>query len=229
VIGTLQTYQDASQANHKGGGRTLAQIGLEQSPAPPHVNVMENKTDMNFTGKLLIAMPGMEDPRFESAVILICSHSSDGAMGLIINKPASDLKFKDLLDRLGIPYLPEGRGISVHFGGPVDRGRGFVLHSPDYSAAEGTLRITPSFGMTATQDILRALGRGQGPETALLALGYAGWGPGQLEAEIQRNDWLSTDAPADLVFGTEAGMKWATALRQLGVEPVALSTVAGHA
>lgn len=190
---------------------------------------MENEHQMDLTGKLLIAMPGMEDPRFDASVILICAHSADGAMGLIVNKPVTDLSFSTLLEQLGIPHTPQGRGISVHFGGPVERGRGFVLHSPDYSAKDGTMNIAGSYGMTATQDVLRALGRGEGPQTALLALGYAGWGPGQLESEILRNDWLTTDAPADLVFATDAAGKWGAALRHLGVEPIALSGISGRA
>lgn len=190
---------------------------------------MENAVPMNLTGKLLIAMPGMEDPRFDASVILICAHSPDGAMGLIINKPVTDLDFKSLLEQLGIPHLPEGRGISVHFGGPVERGRGFVLHSSDYRTKDGTMDIAGLYGMTATQDILRALGRGEGPESALLALGYAGWGPGQLETELGRNDWLTSDAPDALVFATDAPAKWGAALRHLGVEPMALSSTAGRA
>ncbi|WP_415234051.1 YqgE/AlgH family protein [Pseudorhodobacter sp.] len=190
---------------------------------------MKTQTAMDLTGKLLISMPGMEDPRFDASVILICTHTGDGAMGLIVNKPVTDLSFKTLLEQLGIPHLPAGRGISVHFGGPVERGRGFVLHSPDYYAKDGTMSIAGSYGMTATQDVLRALGRGEGPTQALLALGYAGWGPGQLEAEILRNDWLTTDAPADLVFASDAGAKWGAALRHLGVEPMALSSTAGRA
>lgn len=190
---------------------------------------MENANQMNLTGKLLIAMPGMEDPRFDASVILICSHSNEGAMGLIINKPVNDLKFKDLMEQLGIPHAAEGRGISVHFGGPVERGRGFVLHSPDYSAKDGTMTITPSLGVTATQDVLRALGAGKGPNSALLVLGYAGWGAGQLESEILRNDWLTADAPAELVFGDNADAKWGAALRHMGVDPSALSATAGRA
>jgi putative transcriptional regulator len=207
----------------------FAQIGLEVSHARSHVIPMENRVEMDLTGKILIAMPGMEDPRFDASVILICAHSSKGAMGLIVNKPVNDLNFESLLEQLGIPHLPESRSISVHFGGPVERGRGFVLHSPDYHATDGTMDIAGSFGMTATQDILRALGRGEGPQTALLALGYAGWGAGQLEAEILRNDWLTSDAPADLIFGAEPAGKWAAALRHMGVNPQALSGSAGHA
>jgi len=190
---------------------------------------MENDIQMDLTGKLLIAMPGMEDPRFDASVILVCAHSRDGAMGLIVNKPVTDLSFAKLLEQLGIPNQKGGRGISVHFGGPVERGRGFVLHSPEYHAKDGTMNIAGSYGMTATQDVLRALGRGEGPQTALLALGYAGWGPGQLESEILRNDWLTTDAPAELVFAPDAAGKWGAALRHLGVEPIALSSTAGRA
>lgn len=190
---------------------------------------MEKQQTMDLTGKLLIAMPGMADPRFDAVVILICAHSADGAMGLIINKPVDDLNFKSLLEQLNIPHLPEGRGISVHFGGPVERARGFVLHSPDYKIKDGTMDIAGLFGMTATQDILRALGRGEGPSAALLALGYAGWGPGQLESELLRNDWLTSDAPDDLVFSDKDATKWGAALRHLGVEPMALSSTAGRA
>lgn len=204
-------------------------MGLEQSQTPPHVKAMENAIDMDLTGKLLIAMPGMEDPRFDASVILICAHSSAGAMGLIINKPVTDLSFETLLEQLGIPHLSESRAISVHFGGPVERGRGFVLHSPDYHAKDGTMDIAGNYGMTATQDILRALGKGEGPKTALLALGYAGWGAGQLEFEILRNDWLTSDAPADLVFDAAPASKWGAALRQMGVNPMALSGAAGRA
>jgi putative transcriptional regulator len=190
---------------------------------------MENTVQMDLTGKLLIAMPGMQDPRFDASVILICSHSAEGAMGLIINKPVPDLSFESLLEQLGIPHLPDSRSISVHFGGPVERGRGFVLHSPDYHAKDGTMAIAGDYGMTATQDILRALGKGEGPKTALLALGYAGWGAGQLESEILRNDWLTSDAPADLVFEAAPASKWAAALRNMGVNPLALSGAAGRA
>ncbi len=185
---------------------------------------------MDLAGKFLIAMPGMGDPRFARAVVLICAHSGDGAMGLIVNKPTPDLSFAALLDQLEIPRKGAGRDIRVHFGGPVERGRGFVLHSPDYHAAGGgTMAVGGGFGMTATQDVLAALARGRGPQEALLALGYAGWGPGQLEGEIARNDWLTADAARDLVFGTEDAAKWAYALRRIGVDPVSLSATAGRA
>jgi putative transcriptional regulator len=186
---------------------------------------------MDLGGKMLIAMPGLGDPRFDRSVILICAHSPEGAMGLIINKPMPDLTFDRLLDQLSIPRAPGGRDIRVHFGGPVERGRGFVLHSPDYLPHRegGTMDVAGQFAMTATQDILAALAGGRGPERALLALGYSGWGPGQLEAEIARNDWLTADPAGDLIFAANDHGKWAGALRAMGIDPVSLSGAAGRA
>jgi putative transcriptional regulator len=184
---------------------------------------------MDLGGQVLISMPGMQDPRFDRSVILICAHSPEGAMGLIVNKPAEDLSFAGLLDHLEIPRAPAGRDIRVHFGGPVERGRGFVLHSRDWVADRATMTVPGGWGMTATLDILQALALGAGPERALLALGYAGWGPGQLEQEIRRNDWLTADPPADLLFGADDGGKWAAALRLLGIDPLTLSATAGRA
>ncbi|TGD66511.1 YqgE/AlgH family protein [Tabrizicola sp. WMC-M-20] len=184
---------------------------------------------MDLGGKLLIAMPGMGDARFDRSVILICAHSDDGAMGLIVNKPTPDLSFAGLLDHLDISRAPEGRDIRVHFGGPVERGRGFVLHSPDYPRGPATMAVPGGFLMTATLDILESLARGEGPDAALLALGYSGWGPGQLEDEISRNDWLLADAPADLIFAADDSAKWVKALKTLGIDPLTLSATAGHA
>ena len=184
---------------------------------------------MDLDGKLLIAMPAMEDPRFAQSVILICAHSAEGAMGLIINKPAPDLSFANVLEQLEIPRADQGRQIIVHFGGPVERGRGFVLHSRDYPAGPATMKVPGGYWMTASLDILEALARGEGPEAALLALGYSGWGPGQLEAEILRNDWLICDAPPGLVFGKDNAGKWRAALGSLGIDPLTLSPTAGRA
>ena len=183
---------------------------------------------MQLAGQLLIAMPGMADPRFDHSVILICAHSDEGAMGLIVNKPLQEVTFAGLLDHLNIPKAAEGRDIRVHLGGPVERERGFVLHSPDWRKGPATVEVPGGFGMTATLDILEALARGEGPTQALLALGYSGWGPGQLEAEILRNDWLTSPAPEGLVFG-EAREKWTAALRGMGIDPVSLSSAAGRA
>lgn len=184
---------------------------------------------MDLTGSILISMPGMGDPRFERSVIVLCAHSPEGAMGLIVNKPSADLDFAGLLDHLDIPRSPLGRDIRVHFGGPVERGRGFVLHSGDWQATGGTMEVAGGLGMTATLDILQALARGEGPDQALLALGYAGWGPGQLEAEIARNDWLTATPAPGLIFGADDGAKWGAALRSLGIDPLLLSAAAGRA
>ena len=150
-------------------------------------------------------------------------------MGLIVNKPVEEVTFAGLLEHLKIPRAPEGREIGVHFGGPVERGRGFVLHSRDYRGGAATMKIEGGYGMTATLDVLEALARGDGPHRALLALGYSGWGPGQLEAEIARNDWLTSEADAGLVFSEDDGAKWTGALRGMGIDPLTLSSSAGRA
>ena len=184
---------------------------------------------MNLSGKLLIAMPGMGDPRFEHSVVFLCAHSGDGAMGLIVNKPARDLSFDRLADQLGIARTVGSRAIRVHFGGPVEHSRGFVLHSGDYTGSGSTLKVDDRFGMTATVDILEAIAAGRGPAASLLALGYAGWGPGQLEDEILGNGWLTCDAAPDLVFSDRNDEKWTRALGMLGVDPLTLSAAAGRA
>jgi putative transcriptional regulator len=182
----------------------------------------------SLTGQLLIAMPQMEDPFFARSVVYLCEHSSEnGAMGLIINRILDELTTDQLYAQLGIePVLHAAE--AVHFGGPVATGNGFVLHSPDYRE-EATLPIAPDFALTATVEILRAKARGQGPRQCLLTLGYAGWGPGQLDAEIGANGWLSVAADADLVFETKDDSKWSRALAKLGVSPEMLSGDTGRA
>lgn len=184
---------------------------------------------MDLTGKILIAMPGMGDPRFERSVVFLCAHSPEGAMGIIVNKPAPDLQFSDLLDQLGIPRGPAARDIRVQVGGPVEHGRGFVLHSGEYRARGATMQAGASYGMTATRDVLEDLANGAGPEQAFLALGYAGWGPGQLEAEILHNGWLTGEPTGELLFSSHQATKWESAIRALGVDPKTLSSAAGHA
>lgn len=184
---------------------------------------------MNLSGRLLIAMPSMGDSRFAQSVIFMCSHSDQGAMGLIVNKPADDLSFKDLLKQLDIKTPADARSIRIHVGGPVEFGRGFVLHSAEYSQEEATMDVTPEFGMTATLDILEDIAEGNGPEQAILAMGYAGWSAGQLEAEIVRNGWLIGDATQSLVFGREDGTKWQGALAHMGIDPLMLSPEGGRA
>ncbi|MDT8327598.1 MAG: YqgE/AlgH family protein [Roseovarius sp.] len=184
---------------------------------------------MDLTGKMLIAMPGMADPRFGNAVVFLCAHSSDGAMGLIINKPTRDLRMRDLFEQLSIKLSDDARELPVYFGGPVEHGRGFVLHERGYNSAISTLNVNDDFAMTATLDILEDLADGRGPAKALLALGYAGWGPGQLEAELAQNGWLTCESHQALVFDTADPDKWEAALAQLGVSALMLSSDAGHA
>jgi putative transcriptional regulator len=184
-------------------------------------------------GQLLIAMPSMTDPRFHRAVIYMCAHSSEGAMGLVINQRAPHITLPKLLEQLDIggshPSLSPGRSIAVHVGGPVESSRGFVLHSSDYFAADSTLSINESVCLTATVDILKAIARGSGPNKAILALGYAGWAPGQLEREIQSNGWLNCPADFDTVFDSDIENKYARALHLLGVDPSHLVGISGHA
>ncbi|HEV2188339.1 MAG TPA: YqgE/AlgH family protein [Stellaceae bacterium] len=183
----------------------------------------------SLTGQLLVAMPHMQDPRFARSVVYMCAYSEEaGAMGLVINKTIDALTLDELYAHLKIEPVRANRPQPVHFGGPVDPGRGFVLHSADYRE-EATLGITGDFAMTATIDILRAIGKGEGPRQSLLALGYAGWAPGQLDAEIQANGWLSVAADAGLVFDDADDSKWQRALKKLGVSPEMLSGEAGHA
>lgn len=183
----------------------------------------------NLTGQLLIAMPDMGDPRFDRSVIYMCAHSDDGAMGLIVNKPTPDVRFSDLLEQLSIPEGDEASKIRVHYGGPVETGRGFVLHSGDYKSGAGTMEVTDRVGMTATLDILEDIASGSGPERSMLGLGYAGWGAGQLEGEIARNGWLVCDATDDILFGRAAEHKWTAALKVLGIDPLMLSASGGSA
>lgn len=187
-------------------------------------------------GQLLVAMPGMADDRFSRAVIYVCAHSAEGAMGIVLNRPASDLSFPDLLVQLEIVpeveriRLPQRVGrMQVLMGGPVETSRGFVLHTPDFYIDQSTLPIDDGVCLTATIDILRAIARGDGPQNAVLALGYAGWGAGQLESEIQANGWLNCPADAELIFNSNADTRYELALRKIGIEPAMLSMEAGHA
>ena len=181
-----------------------------------------------LTGQLIVAMPNMQDPRFARTVIYLCAHNEDAAMGLVVNRLIGSITFPDLLEQLEIEHEQADRDIRVHFGGPVESGRGFVLHSTDYEQ-EGTLKVTPDVALTATVDILRDMAHGHGPRRHLLALGYAGWGQGQLDAEIQSNSWLNVEADESLVFDTDLEGKWERAIAKLGVDFSMLSGDAGHA
>lgn len=187
-------------------------------------------------GQLLVAMPAMADPRFSRSVIYLCAHSQDGAMGIIINQHAPHISFVELLEQLNIASAEDSirmptqlRSMAVHVGGPVETGRGFVLHSADYYAEDSTLPIDESVCLTATIDILRAMARGSGPDKALLALGYAGWAPGQLENEIQHNGWLHCPADPELIFDDDIESKYYRALRKIGIDPSHLVNDSGHA
>ena len=191
---------------------------------------MEPKNAENnyLSGQMLIAMPGMTDPRFEKAVIYICAHNEDGAMGLVVNRLIESMTFPEMLKQLDIePTEPEDV-IRVLLGGPVEQARGFVLHSPDY-LQDASMVVNDDVALTATIDILRAIADGAGPRNRLLALGYAGWGPGQLDSEILHNGWLNVSADDDLVFGEDLDAKWERAMAKIGIDPLLLSDDAGHA
>lgn len=187
-------------------------------------NIISN----DFTGQLLVAMPHMSDPRFAKTVIYVCSHSEDGAMGLVVNRLIPSLTFPDLLNQLDIQTYGMENEIRVHVGGPVDEERGFVLHSPDY-IKDSTVIVGSRYALTATIDILRDMASGDGPQQSMLALGYAGWGPGQLDQEIMENGWLSVPADDGIVYDNQLETKWERALGQLGIDPRLLSDEAGHA
>jgi len=186
-------------------------------------------TTKSFQNSFLIATPDMGDPRFQFAVIYIVSHDRSGAMGIIINKDKSGLLISDLLDQVGIEGDVRVADTAVLTGGPVDIDRGFVLHSSDYFKAGTSLKISDTMSLTSTKDILESLVAENHPENAMLAVGYAGWGPGQLENEISQNSWLVTDANDDLIFSSDLSGKWATVLTDMGIEPSSLSQSGGRA
>jgi putative transcriptional regulator len=196
----------------------------------------KNRRRGYLDGQMLIAMPAMGDERFSRSLIYICAHSSDGAMGIVVNHPAPNINFSDLLVKLNvIPaadviQLPSRADVvKVMRGGPVETERGFVLHSADFYLDKSTLPIDDGICLTATVDILKAIARGEGPASAILALGYAGWAPGQLETEIQGNGWLHCSADSELIFGPDINAKYAKALKKIGIDPGMLSSEAGHA
>ena len=190
----------------------------------PHLT----KSSDYLTGQLLIAMPGMTDPRFQRTVIYMCAHNEDGAMGLVVNRLFGSVTFEDLLEQLEIEIQEPIANMPVHYGGPVESGRGFVLHSTDY-VRDGTLVVDDEVALTATIDILRAISENRGPRRNILLLGYAGWGPGQLDAEIQANGWLNVPCDESLLFDPELDTKWERSIAKLGVSLSMLSGEAGHA
>ncbi|MEI9886699.1 MAG: YqgE/AlgH family protein [Rhizomicrobium sp.] len=181
-------------------------------------------------GKLLIAMPGMPDPRFDKSVIFICSHSEQGAFGLILNKPIDELSFKSLMEKMDIPTTPQTSTRPVLLGGPVDTDSGYILHSNEAAnRPPSTITVTPEIALTLTVDLLRKIAGGRGPDKWLMALGYAGWGPGQIESEMASNGWIHCDADDMLVFDEDFDGKWAKALGKLGASLSGLSSEVGRA
>ena len=190
--------------------------------------VVKAPEDGRLTGQLLIAMPAMEDPRFTHSVIYLCAHTEDGAMGLVLNRPLASPTFEDLLKQLDVAPTPPARQITLCDGGPVDGARGFVLHTADWTG-DGSLQVDDTVALTASLDVLKAIAAGEGPREGLLALGYASWGAGQLDEEIQQNTWLSAPPSLDLMFDGDHQTKWRRAFATLRIDPALLSGVAGHA
>lgn len=177
---------------------------------------------------MLIAMPGMADPRFSRTVVYICAHTAEGAMGIVVNREIDTLSFTDLLEQLGIEPTTRCEPIRIRFGGPVEAGRGFVLHTPDY-LQDTTMLVSEQVALTATIDVLKAMAEGRGPRRSMLALGYAGWSAGQLDSEIRDNAWLVSPADDDLIYGGDMDPKWERAIHNMGIDLSTLSGAAGHA
>jgi putative transcriptional regulator len=173
-------------------------------------------------------MPAMGDPRFSQSVVYLCAHTAEGAMGIVLNRPLAAPSFEDLLRQLKVDPTPPARSIRLCSGGPVDNARGFVLHTTDWTD-EASLKVDDTLALTASLDILKAIATGGGPKQGLLALGYAGWGPGQLDSEIQQNAWLTAPADLDIIFDRSDDTKWRRALAILRIDPLLLSGTAGRA
>lgn len=189
---------------------------------------MDDAASGYMTGQLLIAMPQMRDPRFQRSVIYMCVHNEQCAMGLVVNRLVNSLTFPDLLQQLNIDAENLKQTIRVHFGGPVEAGRGFVLHSDDFRDT-GTTIVPGGLALTATIDILKAIAQGHGPRRSLLALGYASWGPKQLDGELQQNAWLSAPADENIVFDNELDSKWERAMAKIGITTAMLTGLSGDA
>jgi putative transcriptional regulator len=198
----------------------------EMDPFNP--NHVPSTDDSFLTGQLLIAMPAMADPRFAQSVIYLCAHTTEGAMGLVLNRPIVKPTFDELLKQLQVVPVPAVRQVRLCAGGPVENARGFVLHTSDWTG-DGSLKVNDETALTASLDVLKVIAGGGGPRECVLALGYAGWGPGQLDQEIQQNAWLSVAADETLLFDADHNTKWRRALGKLHIDPLLLSDVAGHA
>ena len=183
---------------------------------------------MNLTGQIIVSMPSLEDERFYKTVIYICAHSSEGSMGIIINKKIDYDLYPDLLQQLGIDKPLNNKKLFIRYGGPVESGRGFVLHSDDMVRKE-TLNIDKGVALTSTAEFFDDLSKGKGPKNCILALGYAGWQPGQLESEIMRNSWMSLSVDNSFLFDDEVSKKWSQAYKLIGFDPNSLSFESGQA
>jgi putative transcriptional regulator len=197
---------------------------MEPNPAPD--DAPDDETSL--AGQVLIAMPGLPDPEFAHSVVYLCAHTGEGAMGIVVNRPLAAPSFNDLLVQLEVEQTAKARAIHLCKGGPVDHSRGFVLHTADWTG-DGSLKVDGRVALTASLDILKAFARGGGPREGILALGYANWGPGQLDDEIRRNSWLNTQPDLELLFDTDHESKWSRALAKLRINPAQLSSVAGRA
>lgn len=182
----------------------------------------------SFKGHFIMAMPSLADPNFAHTVTSICEHSSEGAVGVVVNRVHPLLSGKDIFEELKIEYKPGAESVPIHIGGPVHINEVFVLHGPPFSW-EGCLVVTPFFGMSNTRDILEAIAMGRGPRSMMIALGCAGWGPEQLESEIRQNAWLTCPVAEEILFDTPVEAQWEESLRKMGIDPVLLSNTAGHA
>lgn len=182
----------------------------------------------SLKGHFLVAMPSLADPNFSHTVTCVCEHSTEGTMGVVINRVHPSLSAKDIFEELGIEAVPRAQSIPIHLGGPVHLNEIFMLHGPPFDW-EGCLRITPELGMSNTQDLLEAVARGEGPESMIIAIGCAGWGPRQLEDELRENAWLTTSASVDILFDLDIEARWEAAVRKLGIDPNLLSESAGNA
>lgn len=192
---------------------------------------MTEPSEADFlSGRLLIAMPGIGDPRFERAVVFLCAHDADHAIGLAVNRPVDGLTLESLFERIGVnPPVRRVADEPVLMGGPVERERGFVLHTDDYLLDGISLPVVAGLALTTTRDVLEAMGGEAAPRRAILALGYAGWGPGQLEREVRENVWLVCDPDEALIFDDDHDHKWSRALEKLGVSAAMLSESGGRA
>lgn len=205
-----------------------ARAAQDRADAPPGDSGLAGRAADRLTGQILVAMPSLSDPTFSQTVILLCAHGEDGAMGIVLNRALQQPSFAGLLRQLDIQPSPPQREIRLCAGGPVENARGFVLHTTDWRE-DSTLEVDGTFALTTSLDVLKAIAGGAGPRACLLALGYAGWGPGQLEAELAENAWLSVPPDENLVFDDRDETRWRRAMQKLHIDPLSLSPLAGHA